>query len=240
MRSRSPKSNQLLSLSMQVWWHSIHWFRSYRGYKNLSRRRRKFNSLRPPVTLKMGSESPKLNQLFDLSQWCIHASLVKFHPLIQEIWWIPIVRPTPGIRTETNMYPLTFGGGGGHNKGVNYLYTQKHNVPVKSVGCMTIDVYCSKMRDCFRSILTSNLEMGFNRNFFDQDRQFHSKNWIFRIIGIWKIYSYLILKQLIARIILIQIWSNSIKQLLKYSGLAEQSCTLDSFQFFGLILASKW
>ena len=38
------------------------------GYKNLSRRCRKFISLRPPVTLKVGSESPKCNQLFSLSQ----------------------------------------------------------------------------------------------------------------------------------------------------------------------------
>ena len=53
----------------------------------------------------MGTESPKLNQLFDLSQWCIHTSLVKYHPLIQEIWCIQTVTPTPGIRTETNMSP---------------------------------------------------------------------------------------------------------------------------------------
>ena len=64
-------------------------------------------SLRPPVTLKM--ESPNLNQLFGLSQCCIHASLVKFHPLIQEIWYIQTVTPTPmpmpRIRTETILSP---------------------------------------------------------------------------------------------------------------------------------------
>ena len=41
--------------------------------------------LSPAVTLKMRSRSPKSNQLLNLSQWYIHASLVKFHPLVQEI-----------------------------------------------------------------------------------------------------------------------------------------------------------
>ena len=39
----------------------------------------------------------------------------------------------------------------------------KSTIPVKSVRCVTIDVYCSKenviMRDCVCYILTSNLEM---------------------------------------------------------------------------------
>ena len=39
----------------------------------------------------------------------------------------------------------------------------KITIPVKSVGCVTIDVYCSKenviMRDCVCHILTSNLEI---------------------------------------------------------------------------------
>ena len=63
------------------------------------------SSLRPAMTLKIGSESPKLNQLFGLSQWCIHESLIKFHPLIQEIRWIQTVTPTSRIRTETNTPP---------------------------------------------------------------------------------------------------------------------------------------
>ena len=94
---------------MQVWWNSNHWFKRYRANKKVSRphRRSKINTLRPPVTLKVWSKSPKLNQPFGLSQWCILASMVKFHPLIQEIWWIRIVMltPMPGIRTETNISP---------------------------------------------------------------------------------------------------------------------------------------
>ena len=45
----------------------------------------------------------------------ILVSLVKFHPLIQEIWWIQTVTlmPAPRIRNDTIMSPLTFGGGGG-------------------------------------------------------------------------------------------------------------------------------
>ena len=45
--------------------------------------------------------------------------MVKFHPLIEKVWWIQTVTPTPtpGIRTETNMSPLTFGGGVGGGGG---------------------------------------------------------------------------------------------------------------------------
>ena len=44
-----------------------------------------FTYLSPPVTLKIRSRSPKSNQLLSLSQRYIHASLVTFHPLVQEI-----------------------------------------------------------------------------------------------------------------------------------------------------------
>ena len=37
------------------------------------------------VTLRIGSRSPKSNQLFPSSQQCIHASLVKNHQLLQKI-----------------------------------------------------------------------------------------------------------------------------------------------------------
>ena len=102
-------------MSTQVWWHSIFWFKKYRTYKNLSGRgrRRKSNSPRPSVTLKMESKSPKPNELFGLSNWYVHANLIKLHLLVQEIWLIQSVTPTPmpmpGIRTETNMSSLTFG-----------------------------------------------------------------------------------------------------------------------------------
>ena len=120
-RSRSPKSNQLLSLSQWYIHASLMIFHPLvqeilciqESIMPTPTPTKKINSMRPPVTLKMGSESPKLNQLFGLSQWCIHASLVKFHLLIQEIWWIQTVtlKPTSGICTEINMSPLTFSGG---------------------------------------------------------------------------------------------------------------------------------
>ena len=37
------------------------------------------------MTLKIGSRSPKSNQLFTPSQHCIYASLVKICPLVQKI-----------------------------------------------------------------------------------------------------------------------------------------------------------
>ena len=37
------------------------------------------------VTLKMRSRTPKSNHFFSPSQYCGYASLVKFHPLVQEI-----------------------------------------------------------------------------------------------------------------------------------------------------------
>ena len=92
MRSRSSKSNQLLGLSHWYIHTSLVTFCpicSKANKKLLCRcQHSKFISLRPPVTFKMGSKSPKLNQPFGLSQWCTHTILVNFHTMIQEIWWI--------------------------------------------------------------------------------------------------------------------------------------------------------
>ena len=57
--------------------------------------------LNPPVTLKKKSTSPKSNQLLSLSQWYIHASVVKFHPLVQEISWVQEV----GRRRRRRRHP---------------------------------------------------------------------------------------------------------------------------------------
>ena len=46
----------------------------------------KFGSLSPAVTLKIGSRSPKPNQLFIMSQCYILANLVKIHTPVHEIW----------------------------------------------------------------------------------------------------------------------------------------------------------
>ena len=78
MWSRSPESNQLLSLSQ---WYidaslkkSIHWFRRDSTYKTM--------------TLKMMSMSQNSSQLLSLSQWYIDASLKKIHPLVQKIFYL--------------------------------------------------------------------------------------------------------------------------------------------------------
>ena len=42
-------------------------------------------NLSPPVTLKMGSRSPKYNQFFNMSQHCRSASLIKIYSFLQEI-----------------------------------------------------------------------------------------------------------------------------------------------------------
>ena len=56
---------------VQVWSKSIHSFKRYGADKPSS------NNLSPPVTLKMGSRSPKSNQHFPPSQWYICVSLAK-------------------------------------------------------------------------------------------------------------------------------------------------------------------
>ena len=67
-------------VSVPVWFKSIHTFRRYGADKAF------FNTLWPPVTLKIRSRSPKSNQFFAISQWYICASLVKIHQFLQEIW----------------------------------------------------------------------------------------------------------------------------------------------------------
>ena len=82
--------------------------------------------LNSPVTSKMMSRSPKPNQLLSFSKLCIQANLVEVHQLVQEISWAQDFHAdadadadanadtdadTNGIRTETNMSNLTFGGG---------------------------------------------------------------------------------------------------------------------------------
>ena len=77
MGSRSPKSNQFLSLSQQYSCTSLIW---RMGAENPFS-----NNLSPPVTLKMKSGSPKSNQFFFMSRQCSCASLVKIHLLLHEI-----------------------------------------------------------------------------------------------------------------------------------------------------------
>ena len=45
----------------------------------------KFDIQSVDVSLKMRLRSPKSNNFFLMSQWCFCASLVKIHPLVQEI-----------------------------------------------------------------------------------------------------------------------------------------------------------
>ena len=83
MGSRSPKSNQFLSLSQQYSCTNlvkIHPFLlEYVAEKPFS------NNLSPSLTFKMGSWSPKSNQFFFMSQQYNSASLVKIHPFLHEI-----------------------------------------------------------------------------------------------------------------------------------------------------------
>ena len=74
--------------------------------------------------------------------------------------------------------------------GVNYLYTQKYNTCEISRVCNNRCLLLKRKRDHAWLCLTYfDFEFGdgFNRNFFDRDRRFYSKNWIFRIIEIRKI-----------------------------------------------------
>ena len=64
---------------MQVWSKSIHSYKRQGADKPFS------NNLSPPVTLKMGSRSPKSNQFFYMSQQYRCASLVKIYSFLQEI-----------------------------------------------------------------------------------------------------------------------------------------------------------
>ena len=85
IRSRSPKSNLFNypnDTIHQVWPESIIWFKRYGADKFFWL---KFDIQSAGATLKMRSRSPKSNNFFLMSHWCFCASLVKIHPLVQEI-----------------------------------------------------------------------------------------------------------------------------------------------------------
>ena len=67
------------NINVQVWLKSIHSFKRKDADKPFS------NNLSPPVTLKMGSRSPKSNQFLYMSQQYKYASLVKIYSFLQEI-----------------------------------------------------------------------------------------------------------------------------------------------------------
>ena len=69
-------------IAVLVWSESRQRFKRYINFSEI------FTYLNLPVTFKIRSGSPKSNQLLSLSQIYIHASLVKFQPLVQEILWI--------------------------------------------------------------------------------------------------------------------------------------------------------
>ena len=66
-------------VDVQVWSKSIH------SYKRQNANKPFPNILSPPVTLKMGSRSPKSNQFGYMSQQYKCASLVKIYSFLQEI-----------------------------------------------------------------------------------------------------------------------------------------------------------
>ena len=63
-------------VSVLIWTNSIYWFMKKSAHKS------HFLSISSVVTLKIRSRSPKSNQFFPPSLWCICASLVKFQPLV--------------------------------------------------------------------------------------------------------------------------------------------------------------
>ena len=67
-----------IDVSMQVWRKSIHWFKRYRGYKNLS--------FKSSCALKSKIKVTKHNQLLSLHQ----CGLVEFHRLVHEISWVQV------------------------------------------------------------------------------------------------------------------------------------------------------
>ena len=85
------------NLPLPVWWNSTQWFKRYWGYSG------NFTYL-SPVTLKMRSRSLKSNQLLSLSQQYIHACLVKFRRLAQEI--IHIVGYKKRMLKESALKPV--------------------------------------------------------------------------------------------------------------------------------------
>ena len=68
---------------MQIWLKSASWFMKYCAHKHLWL---KFGSLRPTVTLKNRSRSPKSNLLFIMSQCYIHANLVEICQHTSTFW----------------------------------------------------------------------------------------------------------------------------------------------------------
>ena len=87
IRSMSPKPIQLFIMSkcyihanLVKIRHLVHKIWCTQAFFGL-----KFGSLRPAVTLKIRSRSPKPNQLFNMSQCYIHANLVKIHPPVHKI-----------------------------------------------------------------------------------------------------------------------------------------------------------
>ena len=83
MGSRSPKSNQFLSLSQQYSCTSLVKIHSFILEKGCTKTFSK--NLSPPVTLKVRSRSPTSNQFFYMPQEYYCASLVKIHLFLHEI-----------------------------------------------------------------------------------------------------------------------------------------------------------
>ena len=105
-------------VAMKAWRKSIHWFKRYRGYKNLSSKSScdlenevKVNKILSALKLVIMmylckfEENPSTGSkdipwlwrwkwgqghqnLISLSHWCIHARLKKIHPLVQKILWV--------------------------------------------------------------------------------------------------------------------------------------------------------
>ena len=88
IRSRSPKSIQLFIMS-KCYIHA-NLIKICQLVHEILCTQASFGSnlavLSPAVTLKNRSRSPKLNQLFIMSQCCIHANLVEICQSVNEIW----------------------------------------------------------------------------------------------------------------------------------------------------------
>ena len=86
MGSRSLKSNHFFYMSQHCRCASLVKIYSFLQEIGCRQADKPFpNNLSPPVTLKMGSRSPKSNQFFYMSQQYKHASLVKIYSFLQEI-----------------------------------------------------------------------------------------------------------------------------------------------------------
>ena len=113
MGSRSPKSNQVFSMSQQYSCTSLVKIRLF--IQEIGCIQNHFpTNLSPPVTLKMGSRSPKSNQFFYVSQHCRCASLDKICPFNKEIECRQVATPTPTgsvLKTICPPPPPAHGGG---------------------------------------------------------------------------------------------------------------------------------